>query len=191
MPISRTGSKNYLNKTGPENKKLSRQNCTVKTATWITRSVKDKVNEIMEEFEKLNLNILVIAETKKKGKGEIETEGGHTMLYSGVPQEQNAKAGVACIINKKLVKDIIQWEGVNERILKVEMRQENDKQTIIAAYGPDENEVAEIKDKFWHDLNVVTEECKDKIFVIGDLNARVGKRSRTNTYVLGNTVKIF
>lgn len=34
----------------------------------------------------------------------------------------------------------------------------------------------ELKDTFWEDLNTVAENCKDKVFTIGDVNTRVASK---------------
>nr|CAH7716820.1 unnamed protein product [Callosobruchus chinensis] len=89
-------------------------------ATWNVRGVSGKEVELSGEFDKARLNILGIVETKKKGKGECILEGGHLMLYSGVPMEKRAEAGVGCIINKNWIKHVQNIDYVNERLMKVE-----------------------------------------------------------------------
>lgn len=102
--------------------------------------------------------------------------------------EEKARAaeGVGCIINKNWEDKIINWTGWSERILTVELEmQEKEKITLIAVYGPDENEKKEVKDKFWEDLALITERSKGKIFVAGDFNSRVGKRENNTETVIG------
>lgn len=43
-----------------------------KLGVWNVRSLKGKEDEIVYEFEKAGLDILIIPETKKKGEGEIQ-----------------------------------------------------------------------------------------------------------------------
>lgn len=146
-----------------------------KLGTWNIRSLNGKEEELSDEFDRLNLDILTVTETKKKGKGEKQLVNGHLLIYSGVAQDKRASEGVGCIINKEMVKQIRRWEGHSERLLSVEINMHTEETvTIIAAYGPNEDEKVEIKNKFWEDLNEVTEQCKGKIFVAGDLNGRVG-----------------
>lgn len=42
----------------------------IQYAMWNARSIRNKESEIIEKFENLNLNVLVIRETKKKRKSE-------------------------------------------------------------------------------------------------------------------------
>ena len=74
-------------------------------ATWNVRGSAGKGNELIGEFERENLDILGITETKKKGSGEMEMERGHLLIYKGVSGDSRSKVGVGCIINKN-IKDI-------------------------------------------------------------------------------------
>ncbi|XP_050514773.1 uncharacterized protein LOC126890015 isoform X1 [Diabrotica virgifera virgifera] len=113
-------------------------------------------------------------------------EGGHILIYSGVPNEKKAAAGVGCVIHKDRIKHIQTWESWTERILTVEMKDEGEENlTIITVYGPDENEKKEIKDKFWEDLNIAVENSKGNIFIIGDFNGRVGTKDMSTSDVIG------
>lgn len=123
---------------------------------------------------------MTVTETKKKGTGEITLQEGHTFIFAGVPKEKHAAAGVGCIIQNKLTKGISKWEAHSERLLTIEMQIDNKITTIIAAYGPNEDDKAEEKDKFWEQMNIITEKAKGIIYVAGDLNARVGREERDN-----------
>lgn len=133
----------------------------------------------------MGLDILVIPETKKKGKGELQLTDDHILIYSGVPDNKRATDGIGCIINNKLAKHVSNWKGWSERILSVELVLEKEKITIIAVYGPNENEKKEEKEKFWEELSMITENSKGKIFVAGDFNARVGIRKNETERVIG------
>lgn len=158
----------------------------IKIGTWNIRSLNGKETELIQEFEKAKLNILAIVETKKKGKGIIEMENGHILLYSGVELENRAKAGVGCIINKEYVKYIDKWEFVSETILTVEMKLEDQTKTIIVVtYGPNEDETRGEKEEFWEKLSEVVEDINGRIILIGDLNGRVAKRMQGDSDVIG------
>lgn len=70
-------------------------------------------------------------------------------------------------------------------MLTLELTIGKQKTTVIAAYGPNENEKKEVKDKFWEDLTIVTEASTGEILVAGDLNARVGIRKNETEKVIG------
>lgn len=73
---------------------------------WNIRSIKGKEHELVEEFEKANLDFLAITETKKKGQGMIKLGKGHALFYKGVTAEQRAAEGVGCLIKNQQVKNI-------------------------------------------------------------------------------------
>lgn len=157
---------------------------TWKLGTWNVRSINNKEQELSDEFDKLDIDILTLTETKRKGNGEEILENGHLLIYSGVASEKRAAEGVGCIINKSRIKQVRKWEQYSERILALEINiGGNELVTVITAYGPNEDEKIEIKNKFWEDLNEATERSKGKIFVAGDLNGRVGNNDTGNSVI--------
>lgn len=157
-----------------------------KLGAWNIRGMNGKEIELTDEFERTELEILAISETKKKGNGRIDLTNGHTLIYSGVSENKRAAAGVGCIIHRKLSDQITAWENVSERILQVELQDiEKRVTTVISVYGPDEKEKAEIKEKFWEDLTAATEEAKGTIYIAGDFNSRVGSKDVEYKEVIG------
>ena len=71
-----------------------------------------------EELRKANVDIAVIPETKKKLKGSQELDD-YILLYSGVPTNKRAAAGIAVMIKAKFKKRIHSSLFVNERILQL------------------------------------------------------------------------
>lgn len=62
---------------------------------WRTKST-----QVIQEFEKRNMDILVISETKKKGNGAKDiNETLH--FWNGVKKETKAQSGVGILIKKK------------------------------------------------------------------------------------------
>uniref|UniRef100_A0A1Y1M3Z3 Reverse transcriptase domain-containing protein n=1 Tax=Photinus pyralis TaxID=7054 RepID=A0A1Y1M3Z3_PHOPY len=158
----------------------------LKIGTWNVRSIMDKEKELEEEFEKADLDILGITETKKKGTGEIVLDSGHLFIYSGVQHSNRAREGVGCIIKKDKAKHIYKWKGITARLLHVELDiGEQSKTSILVVYGPDENEAVKIKDEFWEKLTEEIEEIKGRLLIIGDLNGRVGKRNQESGETIG------
>nr|CAH7747709.1 unnamed protein product [Callosobruchus chinensis] len=153
-------------------------------ATWNIRSIANKERELVQEFEKMNLDILAITETKKKGKGIRELEGGHIMIYSGVPMENRAAEGVGFIIRKNLLQQLVKYDYVSERILRIEMRLEEEKETtLVVAYGPNEDERVQQKEEFWEQLSETVEDSRHRVIVLGDFNSRVGKSHNTGDVI--------
>ncbi|XP_030763520.1 craniofacial development protein 2-like [Sitophilus oryzae] len=143
--------------------------------TWNIRSINDKEGELIKEFENIDLDILAITETKKKGKQTVELQNGHIMILSGVQNEKRAQAGVGCIIKSTLAKFVTKWDTISGIFIMVQLRLE-DKNTIhiLILYGPNEDEKAELKYKFWDEVTEVVDSLNGDIIVLGDLNGRVG-----------------
>lgn len=134
----------------------------------------------------MKMNILALTETKKKGNGVLEFEGEHMFIYSGVSNENRAKGGVGCLICKEFTKYVRKWRSISNRILTVELEfTEKTRMTIIVTYGPNEDEKTDIKDKFWEELNEVVDEATGELYILGDLNARVGTKDDYTNQALG------
>ena len=155
-----------------------------KIGTWNVSGLAGKEDELMQEFQRENLDILGVTETKKKGRGEIEVPGGHLLIYSGVDINARAKEGVGCIINGKHRQLVTKWDSITERILKIEMKLQMPT-TLIVVYGPNEDERAANKDEFWEKMGEVVEDIKGRIIILGDMNGRVGRRDEETGEVIG------
>lgn len=176
-------------KIGKEDTKEQNKKETLKIGTWNVRSINGKEVELVEEFERAGLDVLGITETKKKGKGMEQLEG-HIHIYSGVEQRERARAGVGCIIRKDIKEAIIDWTGHTERILTTTLEIKGKRITFIISYGPDEDEITKEKDKFWEELQMIYEAQEEPIYLIGDLNARVGKDNRRIENIMGKQGEI-
>ena len=199
MPTASKGSRNHrtIKKRITNNNTPTRKEETTQTkerkrdnewklGTWNIRGLNGKEIELNNEFEKYNLDILGITETKRKGIGEEIYGNGNILLYSGVAKENRAAAGVGCMIKKSKLNDILKWQGYTERILAIELKDaRNEILTCIIAYGPNENEKADSKDQFWEELTLITEQCRGTIYIVGDFNARVGSRDKNYETELG------
>jgi hypothetical protein len=123
---------------GKRNKNNSRNYW--KLATWNIRGLSGKENELIEECRKVKVDILGITETKKKGQGITEVGNGYYLIYSGVPTNERAKAGVGCLVKEKWRKKILGWTYISERIIKFEARNGENPIAIIITNGPNEDE---------------------------------------------------
>jgi len=59
-------------------------------------------------------------------------------LYSGVPTNKRAAAGIAIIIKARFKKGIYGYVFVNERILQLRYKLQRGYITLLAAYAPEE-----------------------------------------------------
>ena len=75
----------------------------LKIGVWNVRGLNGKEQILQDELIKVKVDIAVIPETKKKLKGSQEMED-YILLYSGVPTNKRAAAGIAIMIKNKLKK---------------------------------------------------------------------------------------
>jgi len=90
----------------------------MKIGVWNVRGLYGKEKLLQEELKKANVDIAVIKETKKKLKGSQKLDD-YVLLYSGVPMNERAAAGIAIMIKAKFKKRIHSYMFVNERILQL------------------------------------------------------------------------
>lgn len=136
----------------------------------------------MMEIEKMNLDIVILTETKKKGIGQ-ETYGNYIHLWSGVPKSEQGKSGVSILVKKKWTRMIQTWEEINHRILKIRIKIHEQMLTIIGVYAINDNVRAEEKEEFFNILDEQIESVskQSELIIIGDLNSRVGKKDNDHT----------
>lgn len=168
-----------------ENRKIRKEKDVLRLGTWNVRGLNGKEMELINEFERAKLEILVIPETKRKDKGMIELDKEHLLIWSGVDNKERAQAGIGCMLHKDIKDTLYKWEAISERVLVIEMRRKTMTGTVIAVYGPDEGESVVKKEKFWEDLNAGMEMARGRTYIAGDFNARVGKKDNVYNTVIG------
>lgn len=146
-------------------------------ATWNIQGARNKMEEVVKEMERMKIDIAALTETKKKGHGATR-QGAYIHVFSGVPKEQRAKRGVSLIIHKRLKRFITNWENVDERIIKLNMKVHGTRITIIGVYALNDVAPDHEKDEFFEKLNSVITDIGNsrEIIVLGDLNGRTGRK---------------
>jgi hypothetical protein len=126
-------------------------------------------------MQNYKLELLAIQETRWLGQGIYDYKG-YTIFYSGKSCGSH-ELGTAFIVSKKLRNNVIDFWPTKERICTLLMKTKFHNMWIINAHGPTEDKADEIKDDFYQTLentyNALPQ--NDIIFIVGDLNARIGK----------------
>ncbi|KAF2904139.1 hypothetical protein ILUMI_02028 [Ignelater luminosus] len=79
------------------------------------------------------------------------------------------------LIHKDWFHNVRNWKVITDRLLRLDINSEqNEKMTIVVAYGPLENEIKEIEDDFWDYLQDEVDRIQHRFIIIGDLNGCIG-----------------
>lgn len=168
---------------------LNRKHFT-KIATWNVRTLYQtgKLAQVAREMDRLKLDILGVSETRWNGSGEVKTQNGETILFSGnLEEDAPHEKGVGLILSNRAFRCLMEWEPVSERILVARFHSRCQNLTIIQVYAPTEQANPETKEDFYDALQQAVNNAsrRDIIMIMGDLNAKVGGKS-TNSNVMGN-----
>jgi len=146
----------------------------MKIVVWNVRGLYGKEKLLHEELKKANVDIAVVPETKKKLKGSQELDDC-ILLYTGVPTNKRAAAGIAIMIKAKFTERIHSYMFVNERILQLRYKLRRGYLTLLAVYAPEEGKT-EQTEEFYETLQDQIDKINknDYLVVARDYNARVG-----------------
>jgi len=100
----------------------------------------------------------------------------HYIYYCG--QESLRRNGVAFIVNKRIQNAVLGCNLKNDRMISVHFQVKQFSIMVIKVYAPISNaEDAEVE-RFYEDLQDLTELTpkKDVLFIIGDWNAKIGSQ---------------
>ena len=129
-----------------------------------------KLEVVIQEMARVNVDILGIRELKWTGMGEFNSDD-HYIYYCG--QESLRRIGVAIMVNKRLRNTVLECNLKNGRMISVHCRDKPFNIMVIQAYAPTSNtEEAEVE-WFYEDLQGLLELTpqKDVLFIKGDWNA--------------------
>ncbi|KAK7872016.1 hypothetical protein R5R35_004529 [Gryllus longicercus] len=147
--------------------------------TWNIQGLRTKREEVVTEINKMNIDIIILTETKKKATGE-EDIGEYWHAWSGVPKSHRARSGVSVLMKQKWKKYIRNIECLSDRIIKIKMMLYGYPTTIIGVYGINDNALVDEKESFFGDLNEIIGNIPihHEVILVGDWNGRVGNREQ-------------
>lgn len=124
--------------------------------------------------ERCRLDILGISECRLTGSGRQTINDGSVILHSRY--EDRHIHGVALIVSKAKAKTLLEWEPVNDRIIRAGFNSRHCKPTIIQCYAPTNEAEKEEKDDSYEELQRTVSKVPlhDMLLIIGNVNARVG-----------------
>ena len=146
---------------------------------------------IARELARYRIDIAALSETRLAGEGSLtELKGGYTFFWKGKEENEARIHGVGFAIKTTLMRQIPDLPTcINERLMKLRFPLNPHRHvTIICAYAPTLASSDEIKEAFYSDLDhlLKTTPRSDKLFLLGDFNARVGSDFKNWNGVLGH-----
>uniref|UniRef100_H3B4N3 Reverse transcriptase domain-containing protein n=1 Tax=Latimeria chalumnae TaxID=7897 RepID=H3B4N3_LATCH len=148
-----------------------------------------KTAQACKEMDAYHLDILRISECRWEGAGKIKLAAGRTIYFSG-RQDGQHKEGVTVIVIKDTDKTVIEWDPVNERIIKICFNSHYAKLTIIQCYAPTNDHDRESKDNFYNALEDTIRKVPkhDVMVLIGDLNTKIRNDNTGRESIMGRQV---
>lgn len=157
--------------------------------TWNVRTLLDVTDNdrpqprtvlIAHELKRYRVDIAALNETLLSEEGSLSEVGeGYTFFWKGLQEGAPRIHGVAFAVKTSLLSSIPQTPtGHSERLMSWRIPLTNRRHaTIINVYAPTLNSDEEIKDSFYQHLNEIVQAIprEDKLILLGDFNARVGR----------------
>ena len=170
----------------------------LRLGSWNVRTLLDS-NErherrtaiIGRELARYNIDIAALSETRLSGQTELVERGaGYTFYCIGQQDGQPRQAGVGFAIRSSLVSQLeIPPHGLSPRLMTMQLKLKHGHSAVlISAYAPTLTASDVDKEDFYESLNTAIRSVphKQRLFVLGDFNARVGRDFTLWQGVLGH-----
>ena len=140
------------------------------------------------ELAKYNIDIAALCETRFSESGSLD-DLEYSFFWSGKPEGERREAGVGFAIKKDIITKLTEMpRPVSDRIMTMRLPLSKDKfATIISVYAPTMTNPDENKEVFYNQLASVLSgiPSTDKLLLIGDFNARIGRENDKWPLVMG------
>ena len=181
------------------NKKNKSSTAMITLGAWNVRTLLDRASTnrperrtalIASELDRYKVQIAALSETRLAEEGHLtEQTAGYTFFWIGRGRTERREAGVGFAIKSNLVNKLAAHpKGINDRLMTTRLPlPKKNFATLISAYAPTMTNPDEVKEKFYRDLNdaIASVPRTDKLFILGDFNARVGRDHTSWEGVLG------
>ena len=147
-------------------------------STWNVRTLYQpgKLDNLIQELNHMKLDIMRIAETRWTDTGKI-VKDDYTMIYSDGEDHKN---GVGIILRNEVAKSMIGYWPISDRVVMVKLHAKPFNINMIQVYAPTQDYDDENIEEFYEQIQLAVSDIKspDIIYIMGDLNAKVGNVTR-------------
>ena len=135
---------------------------------------------IARELRRCQIDIAALSETRRAEEGHLKEEkGGYTFFWKGKAADELRIHGVGFAIRSQLISHLSELPvGISERLMTLRLVLANNQMaTVVSAYAPTLVSDEETKETFYACLDETLSKIpkEDKIILLGDFNARVGR----------------
>ena len=125
-------------------------------------------------MERYKWNVLGLAEVRWPNTGEILTEKGHKIWYSGEPKKH--ERGVAFLVHKDNLQSVLECRPVSGRLMSIRLEATPRNILIMQVYAPTSTAAENEIEAFYDELETLTSQTPkhDILIVQGDWNAKIG-----------------
>jgi hypothetical protein len=136
-----------------------------------------RMKEMMEEIDKVRVDVADVQEIGWQGQGRIDKKD-FSLFYSG-PKERTGCYGTGFITSAKMRKSLLSFEPLSDRLCKLRLRGKFRNIILISTYAPTEDSPDAIKDEFYDQLSQECEKARkyDILILLGDFNAKIGREN--------------
>ena len=139
---------------------------------------------LARELEKYSIDFAALSETRLSDEGSIsegDQRDGYTIFWRGHPEGHPRQHGVGLAVRNCHLRKIEEAPSyISERLMTLRVPlAKGEHMTLICVYAPTLTAEEHIKDQFYEELDKALRSVngRDKIILMGDFNARVGRRS--------------
>ena len=135
---------------------------------------------VAKELSRLDIDIAALSEVRFAEEGSLVEHGaGYTLFWSGRGKDEPRHSGVGFMLKNAIANRLhTPPTGHSDRIMSMRLPIHGDKfLTLVSVYSPTLQADTAVKEAFYSDLHTVITRTdpKDKLIILGDFNARVGR----------------
>ena len=178
----------------------NRRQIPLNIATWNVRTLIDSGENdrphrrtalVAHELQRYNIDIAALSETRLSEEDTLTEVGeGYTFFWKGYPANERRNHGVGFAVKTKLLNKIPESPvGISERLMSWRIPLAKGRYaTLLSAYAPTLDSEDVIKDSFYELLDSAINQTprEDKLILLGDFNARVGREYHIWGGVIGH-----